>query len=63
MLTNTYQSPLLAINLYHDSLMNPSWSKEKKNALFTTLTKKGLDRLTDARIEHVICTSALAAFN
>ena len=30
--------------------------------LFTPLTEKGLDRLTDSRIEHIICTTALAAF-
>jgi hypothetical protein len=29
--------------------------------LFKPLTEKGLDRLTTAKIEHVICTSALSA--
>jgi len=29
--------------------------------LFQSLTEKGLDRLTAARIEHILCTSALSA--
>jgi len=33
----------------------------KSNALFRTLTEKGLDRLTAAKVEHIICTSALSA--
>ena len=31
--------------------------------LFTTLADKGLNRLTNSKIEHIICTSSLAAFN
>ena len=31
--------------------------------LFTPLVDKGLDRLTDQKIEHVMCTSSLSAFN
>jgi hypothetical protein len=31
--------------------------------LFTSLADKGLNRLTDAEIEHIMCTSSLAAFN
>jgi hypothetical protein len=29
--------------------------------LFQSLTEKGLDRLTAARVEHILCTSALSA--
>jgi len=42
-----------------DQILN---SDVKINCLFTPLTQKGLDRLTDSEIEHIICTSALAAF-
>lgn len=31
--------------------------------LFESLADKGLNRLTDAEIEHIMCTSSLAAFN
>ena len=31
--------------------------------LLISLPEKGLDRLTNGKIEHIICTSALAAFN
>ncbi len=31
--------------------------------LFTSLVDKGLNRLTDSEIEHIMCTSSLAAFN
>ena len=34
---------------------------EEVSTLFKSLTEKGLDRLTAAKIEHVICTSALSA--
>ncbi len=33
------------------------------DGLFTSLVDKGLNRLTDAEIEHIMCTSSLAAFN
>ncbi|MBU0976070.1 hypothetical protein KJ918_04685 [Patescibacteria group bacterium] len=33
------------------------------NGLFASLVDKGLNRLTDAEIEHIMCTSSLAAFN
>jgi hypothetical protein len=36
-------------------------NKKISNALFRTLTEKGLDRLTAAKVEHIICTSALSA--
>ena len=31
--------------------------------IFTSLTEKGLNKLTKAEIEHILCTSSLAAFN
>lgn len=31
--------------------------------IFVSLADKGLNRLTDAEIEHIMCTSSLAAFN
>jgi hypothetical protein len=31
--------------------------------IFASLVDKGLNRLTDAEIEHIMCTSSLAAFN
>jgi len=34
-----------------------------KSGLFASLIDKGLDRLTNAKIEHILCTSSLAAFN
>ena len=34
-----------------------------KSNFFASLVDKGLNRLTDAEIEHVMCTSSLAAFN
>jgi len=34
---------------------------EVSSDLFKSLPEKGLDRLTSAKIEHVICTSALSA--
>jgi hypothetical protein len=34
----------------------------KIEGLFTVLTEKGMDCLTKSKIEHVICTSALAGF-
>jgi|GEM_PF-4410413 len=37
-------------------------SDSKIDGLFISLTEKGLNSLTDRKIEHVICTSALAAF-
>lgn len=33
-----------------------------KCAVMQSLASKGLDRLTDSRVEQVLCTSALAAF-
>lgn len=33
------------------------------DGIFTSLVDKGLNRLTDAEIEHIMCTSSLAAFN
>jgi len=33
------------------------------SGLFASLVDKGLNRLTDAKIEHIMCTSSLAAFN
>lgn len=36
--------------------------KDKKTVdLFRSLTEKGLNRLTEARVEHILCTSALSA--
>lgn len=35
--------------------------ENEKSDLLRPLTEKGLDRLTTAKIEHVICTSALSA--
>lgn len=35
--------------------------ENEKLDLLRPLTEKGLDRLTTAKIEHVICTSALSA--
>ncbi len=35
--------------------------EESLSDLLKPLTEKGLDRLTAARVEHVICTSALSA--
>jgi len=35
--------------------------EESLSNLLKPLTEKGLDRLTTAKIEHVICTSALSA--
>jgi len=32
-------------------------------SIFTSLTSKGLNRMTDKQIEHIMCTSSLAAFN
>jgi len=29
--------------------------------IFKSLTEKGLDRLTVAKVEHILCTSALSA--
>lgn len=37
-------------------------SDSKIDGLFISLTEKGLNSLTDKKIEHIICTSALAAF-
>jgi len=34
---------------------------ERVFGLFQSLTEKGLDRLTVAKVEHVLCTSALSA--
>jgi hypothetical protein len=34
---------------------------ERLSDLLKPLTEKGLDRLTAAKIEHIICTSALSA--
>lgn len=40
---------------------NTNFESIKKSA-FVTLPRKRLDRMTESKIEHVICTSALAAF-
>ena len=41
----------------------PAMKQKNKVAsdLLKPLTKKGLDRLTSSKIEHIICTSALSA--
>ncbi len=49
-----------------DTLVDIEKSKTlatEKAGLFTSLTDKGLNKLTDSEIEHIMCTSSLAAFN
>jgi hypothetical protein len=43
-------------------VVRPSVEMIAEEGIFSTLPEKGLDRLLQARIEHIICTSALAGF-
>lgn len=50
------------VALNQKELLIVSVNSGKIDGLFTLLTEKGMDRLTESKIEHVICTTALAAF-
>lgn len=38
-----------------------SIQQEEEPGFLRPLAEKGLDRLTEAKVEHIICTSALSA--
>ncbi len=58
-------SSVASVKMHVNSIMD--WqgtiSNEVVNNMFASLSDMGLDCLTNARIEHILCTSALCAFN
>lgn len=54
--------PTISVDYEHADPLFISTPMRDLKGLFMSLPEKGLDRLTDAKIEHIICTSALAAF-
>lgn len=56
-------SPIASIAYDQTKYLFTSTPVRNVSGLFKSLTEKGLDRLTGDKIEHIICTSALAAFN
>mgnify|MGYP001606593492 FL=1 len=64
MQTATFQPQILVFPDVRINYQVPVREQKKAvetSTLFKSLTEKGLDRLTAAKIEHVICTSALSA--